>query len=137
LAGRAAFLYLPQGMTQSGVDRHSGARAAQGEKTDPLPKADETPKSDEQAAKETRPETVRPAHLQRELLEELGYDYHRTRLEFSKDPATGDLVIRVFNRDTDELLREIPPEELRNVSKFLQQLQPKEPAKGRLIEIVT
>jgi flagellar protein FlaG len=34
------------------------------------------------------------------------------RLDFEVYEETGDMVIRIFNRETEELVREIPPEEL-------------------------
>jgi flagellar protein FlaG len=36
----------------------------------------------------------------------------RIKLDFEVYEETGDMVIRIFNRETEELLREIPPENL-------------------------
>jgi flagellar protein FlaG len=36
----------------------------------------------------------------------------RIKLDFEVYEETGDMVIRIFNRETEELLREIPPEDL-------------------------
>jgi len=36
----------------------------------------------------------------------------RIKLEFEVYEETGDMVVRIFNRETEELLREIPPEDL-------------------------
>jgi flagellar protein FlaG len=36
----------------------------------------------------------------------------RIKLDFEVYEETGDMVIRIFNRETEELLREIPPKDL-------------------------
>ncbi len=41
-----------------------------------------------------------------------------------------ELIVKVIDRDTDEVIREIPPEELQNLTKNLQKLQ------GNLVDTV-
>lgn len=43
-------------------------------------------------------------------------------LDFSVDEHTGQTVVTVRNRDTDEIVRQIPPEEALNVARILQDL---------------
>ena len=45
------------------------------------------------------------------------------RLDFEVYEETGDLVVRIFNRETEELLREIPPEDLLKLHKKLAELR--------------
>jgi len=45
------------------------------------------------------------------------------RLHFEVYEETGDLVLRIFNRDTEELLREIPPEDLLKIHQKIAELR--------------
>ena len=36
--------------------------------------------------------------------------YHTS--EFTQDEATGEMIIKIYDKDSEELIREIPPEEL-------------------------
>jgi len=45
------------------------------------------------------------------------------RLDFEVYEETGDLVVRIFNRETEELIREIPPEDLLELQKKLAELR--------------
>ena len=45
------------------------------------------------------------------------------RLHFEVYEETGDLVLRIFNRNTEELLREIPPEDLLKINQKLAELR--------------
>ena len=45
------------------------------------------------------------------------------RLDFEVYEETGDMVVRIFNRETEELVREIPPEELLEIHKNLADLR--------------
>ena len=44
------------------------------------------------------------------------------RLDFEVYEETGDMVVRIFNRETEELVREIPPEELLKIHKNIADL---------------
>ena len=41
------------------------------------------------------------------------------RLEFSVHESTGRMIVRVMDRDTDEIVRQFPPDELLNVAERL------------------
>lgn len=43
----------------------------------------------------------------------------RRKLQFSVEEGSGRTVIKVIDAETDEVIREIPPEEIRNMSKHL------------------
>ena len=53
-------------------------------------------------------------------LNELVRDLHR-ELKFSVDEDSGDTVIRVIDKETDEVVRQIPSEELMHLRKRLQE----------------
>jgi len=52
-------------------------------------------------------------------------------VRFERDRATEDLIVKIVDSDTDEVLRQIPPEELLNLSKHLKELR------GNLINTVS
>lgn len=47
----------------------------------------------------------------------------RRELRFAIDEASGRTIINVFNAETDELIRQIPPEELIALAEHFQELQ--------------
>ncbi len=47
----------------------------------------------------------------------------RRELRFDIDEASGRTIINVFDADTDELIRQIPPEEIVNLAEHFQDLQ--------------
>ena len=53
-------------------------------------------------------------------LNELVRELHR-ELEFSVDQESGDTVIRVIDRETDEVVRQIPSEELMHLRRRLEE----------------
>ena len=53
-------------------------------------------------------------------LKELVRELHR-ELEFSVDQESGDTVIRVIDRETDEVVRQIPSEELMHLRRRLEE----------------
>jgi len=46
---------------------------------------------------------------------------HRRNLEFSVDEGSGRTVIKVIDAETDEVIREIPPEEVMKTAQFLRE----------------
>lgn len=54
------------------------------------------------------------------------------RLEFEVDKETEEVIISVLDRKSGELIREIPPEEMRDLARVL-----KEEAKGSFVDSVT
>jgi flagellar protein FlaG len=71
---------------------------------------------DKEDAQKNRGE--RAAELDRNAVKEMAektqafLDDLRIKLDFEVYEETGDMVVRIFNRETEELLREIPPESL-------------------------
>ena len=67
---------------------------------------------------DSRKKSEAPVELDRSAVEEMAektqacLDDLRIKLDFEVYEETGDMVIRIFNRETEELLREIPPENL-------------------------
>lgn len=52
-------------------------------------------------------------------------------VRFERDSGSEDLVVKIVDSDTDEVIRQIPPEELLNLSKQLRELS------GNLIDTVS
>lgn len=46
---------------------------------------------------------------------------HQRNLEFKVDEGTGQIVVRVVDPETDRVVREIPPEEMLALARFLQE----------------
>ena len=44
-------------------------------------------------------------------------------VRFENDSEAGEMVVKVVDRETDEVIREIPPEELRNLAEKIQDLR--------------
>jgi len=73
-----------------------------------------------------------------DLVHAAGLDMKSVRLEFDRDQNSGHVVIRVVDRETDETVREIPPEDLRRAQSVIQRLlDGNQEMRGVLIEIVT
>ncbi len=70
-------------------------------------------KEDSQNKKSEGPGELDPGAV-REMAEKTQayLDDLRIKLDFEVYEETGDMVIRIFNRETEELLREIPPKDL-------------------------
>ncbi len=59
------------------------------------------------------------------LLDDLEQDFkmiHNVGLQFSLHEATGRTMVKVINKDTDDLIREIPPEEILNLAAKLDEM---------------
>lgn len=65
----------------------------------------------------------------REMVEQTNQsmEIQNRRLMFSVNEDTGIKLIQVFDRDTDKLVRQFPPEEYVGVVKQIQQMMPEEP----------
>jgi len=73
-----------------------------------------------------------------DLVRTAGLDMRNVRLEFDRDTDTGETVVRVVDRETEETVREIPPEELLRAQKIIQSLlDGNQELRGTLVEIVT
>jgi flagellar protein FlaG len=63
--------------------------------------------------------------LSQDFLNELEKDIemiHNVGLQFSVHKSTGRIVIKVFNKDTGRLIREVPPESVLNLSAKLDEM---------------
>ncbi len=69
---------------------------------------EDTQKNKREGPAELDPGTVREVAEQTQAL----LDDLKITLAFEVYEETGDMVIRIFNRETEELIREIPPEDL-------------------------
>ncbi len=73
-----------------------------------------------------------------EFTESLGYNSQNTRLEFSEDPDLERVVVKVVDKETEEVVREIPAEEVLRAAKALRKLSDStEALKGNLVHIIT
>ncbi len=55
-------------------------------------------------------------------LNDLVYQVASTKITFDVDEATGQSVVRVLNKETGELIRQVPPEELLILAAKMEQL---------------
>lgn len=53
------------------------------------------------------------------ISETAGVNISMARLSFTKDEETGDIVIKIIDNETNEVIRQIPPEELEKLRKRL------------------
>lgn len=70
---------------------------------------------DDQQIKEEKNVNVEDAQVSQDLLDELEHDintFHNVGLEFSMHEASGRTMIKVVEKDTGDLIRQIPPEEV-------------------------
>ena len=82
----------------------------------------EAAKQREEAPQETRKENE---EISQELLDELSNDIeslHSVGLNFSKHNSTGRTMVKVMNRDTDELIREIPAEKVLDMAAKIEEM---------------
>lgn len=49
-------------------------------------------------------------------------NYFQTHLNFSKDESTGTTVVKIINSETDEIIRQIPSEEILKISSKMQEV---------------
>jgi len=99
------------------------------------PKAD--PKTGTVKIERAKEDTGNALKMQ-ELLSDMGYDAKMTRLEFETDPDLRRVVVRVIDRESGEVVREIPPEEMLQVARIMRKLMATNDAlKGNLIEVVS
>jgi flagellar protein FlaG len=91
------------------------------------PEASVAKKEDSESRQEKRQEGLKG--LERGTVKEVAektqafLDDLNIRLDFQVYEETGDMVVRIFNRETEELIREIPPEELLKLHQKLVELR--------------
>ena len=57
-------------------------------------------------------------------------NYKTSKIEFQKDPDTGELIVKVKDKETGELIRQIPPDETLDLIKHMKEI------KGKLLSKV-
>lgn len=65
------------------------------------------------------------SQVSKALLDDLEQDFkmiHNVGLQFSLHEATGRTMVKVINKDTDDLIREIPPEEILDLAAKLDEM---------------
>jgi flagellar protein FlaG len=79
----------------------------------------------EYAATQNQPEEPslqeRVSEIVREMNEQI--QQHSTQLEFVIDGDTNDVIVKIVNKESGELVRQIPPEELVNLTKAFSELR--------------
>ena len=80
------------------------------------PVDDRSPAQQKLKGNETSDKTTEVSQAMLDTLQEKMSSIHQVGLRFSKHEETGRTVIRVVNKDTDELIREIPPENVLNLA---------------------
>ncbi|MDJ0829777.1 MAG: flagellar protein FlaG [Desulfobacterales bacterium] len=79
----------------------------------------------QQPAEKKEAQTEQAAEASQEMLETLTNDLdmlHHVGLQFSVHETTGRTMIKVINKDTNDLIREIPPEGLLNLAAKMQEM---------------
>lgn len=113
----APVMQPPGGVADTGP-RAAGARSADAARTAP---------SGAPTAAGSRPdvrEPARPEDLQRALEEvQSAINVVANDLRFSFDEDTGRTLVKIVDRETDEVIKQIPSEELVQISKALDKLQ--------------
>jgi len=94
-------------------------------KTVPAKSPDPPPalkRSEKEVEKKTE---AKEPKVSQEFLDTLEKDIemiHNVGLKFSVDHSTGRTIIKVFNKDTGKLIREVPPESVLNLSAKLDEM---------------
>ncbi|MDP8224538.1 MAG: flagellar protein FlaG [Candidatus Lernaella stagnicola] len=133
---------LPKGKTRAGSNQDDSTRSinAPAEASSPVvKKAVAADPGQEAVRKETvsRLSTLATKALD-DLTQSLGYEVKKTRLQFAEDPDLKRVIVRVLDRDSGEVLLEIPQEEMLKAAKVMKRLnEPNDAFKGLLVKIVT
>ncbi len=97
-------------------------------KEPPVEEAPEAEKKPQQPSAASQP-VVKESKLAAQLAPE--YEYRPTQLRFEMDKEADRVIIKVVDRESGEVIRQIPPEEMLNMAKVLDEL------KGSLVDQVT
>ncbi len=98
--------------------------SAQSPKTAESPTVVNTQASRRESARAPQPRQPVTAVAVQEAVDEINgvLDYMNDRLEFSVHEATNRVMVKVLDRQTDEVIREIPPEQMLDLLAKLQEL---------------
>jgi len=92
------------------------------------PATESTVVSDFQTSVSRTEKPVKPAQISRQDVEEMVdalkdlTETLQTSLNFSVDEGTNDIVVKIIERGTDKVIRQIPPEELLKLQEKMQDL---------------
>jgi flagellar protein FlaG len=137
--------YLPRAKTQSSVGREEAAKkppqtgeperakAAEEQRTTEVGRS-KGAAADDKVSSKRAPATGPLA----DLTAALGHDTNDTKLVFTQDKELNRVIVKVVDRDTEEVVREIPREEMLRAAKFMRRLRDaNEALKGNLVRVVT
>jgi flagellar protein FlaG len=91
----------------------------------PSPIVAKTPESNPASPSE---KAVKPAQISRQDIDEMVdalkdlTETLQTTLNFSVDEGTNNIVVKIIEKDTDKVIRQIPPEELLDLQEKMQDL---------------
>ncbi|MFA9461488.1 flagellar protein FlaG [Thiohalorhabdus methylotrophus] len=105
---------------QGGGENHSGAPAKPSGEGDSGPGASRQEGKEEQRPKAASLDEESLKEVQKRINEAL--DKLRFNLNFSIDREVDELVVKVVDPDTREVVREIPPEEMRELAKRMEEV---------------
>jgi len=125
---------LPPREQTTAVSLDTNSAKADLSKVDP-DKSRETVKAVEQDQQQKDGVGAREVQQQLEKFAQATSNIQRS-LRFQVDDNTGNTIIKVFDRKTDELIRQIPPEELLTLSRRLKELNEtiSEPSTGVFLQ---
>jgi len=91
-------------------------------RSDPAPVADAAPRLPAQPVQQAAPSD--PQQIQQAVEKiQMALSSKASALQFSLDDQTGKTVVRVVDRETGELIRQIPSEELMEIARALDKMQ--------------
>lgn len=68
---------------------------------------------------EQQSDNIKLKALTEAISDSAGVNISMARLSFTKDEETGDIVIKIIDNETNEVIKQIPPEELEKLRKRL------------------
>lgn len=72
---------------------------------------------------EENPEESIYANKQKIIAESIGIELSSASITFTKDKATDEVIIKIIDNETKEVIKQIPPEEIMKLKRFLTELQ--------------
>jgi flagellar protein FlaG len=93
--------------------------------TDRVEKPVKQPEREQTGLQEAATPEHRETEVNQSFLDELEQDiemFHEVGLQFSIHESTGRTIVKVVNKETDQTIREIPPEELLNLAAKLDEM---------------
>lgn len=63
------------------------------------------------------------ANKQKIIADSIGIELSSASITFTKDKATDEVIIKIIDNETKEVIKQIPPEEIMKLKRFLTELQ--------------